>query len=627
MFSRRDFLRISGMASAAALVNWQCPALAQGGRVGEGEYDAIIIGAGLGGLSCASLLARNGLRPLVIDKRDVPGGYATSFIRNTEKGNFICEASLHGLTGSPLGAMLLEQLGLKDKLTFVPHDFTWSSLYPDFAFDSPQPWSAGGGLVNAYSALAQWFPEEEGLAGYMNCWQNLLVDIEKFYNPEGGGLPDDLSQFPYEYPTWASMLWKKKKEKIKTLAHLMKEYKIKDKRLKAILGQSWFYTGLPPAEIPAWLYLMQTGLFHSYGSFYIQGTSQSLSNALLENITDANVGGEVLLNTEVTEIIIDNGRAVGVKTKNRGEYYANAVVSNAAVPHTFGGLIPASEVPADYMEALSLCRPGTSHFNVWLGVDLDLDNNDGFKESYNNLHSNTAVYPSYKHERAYRATLQCNPEKSGFSLLCYDKIIDGFSPESCGSITLTILSDYEPWEKFETVYRELYSFDVEGKGNVKEDVTKEDYDEKKERITEKLIGGLAEKFEAVYGGLSYFSDIKDKVKDDVTIEDYYKEKEQITEKLIGLAEEYLLPGLSDRIIMKESSTPLTNVRYTYNTQGAIYGYDQTEGNSALSRLGNRTPIAGLYLASAWSNPGGGFELVMLSGKEAFKCMLEDWGLV
>jgi len=81
------------------------------------------------------------------------------------------------------------------------------------------------------------------------------------------------------------------------------------------------------------------------------------------------------------------------------------------------------------------------------------------------------------------------------------------------------------------------------------------------------------------------------------------------------------------IVMKDASTPLTNVRYTLNTRGAIYGYDQTMDNSGFNRLGNRTPIEGLYLSSAWSYPGGGYETVLLSGKEAFRCMLEDWGVI
>ncbi|RWX49050.1 all-trans-retinol 13,14-reductase/prolycopene isomerase [Candidatus Electrothrix communis] len=105
----------------------------------------------------------------------------------------------------------------------------------------------------------------------------------------------------------------------------------------------------------------------------------------------------------------------------------------------------------------------------------------------------------------------------------------------------------------------------------------------------------------------------------MTFDDYEDKKDYIAENMIKVVEEKLLPGLSGRIKMQEESTPLTNVRFTYNTGGAIYGYEQDLDNSGLSRLGNQIDqVPGLFLSGAWTNPGGGFELVLLSGKEAAK---------
>ncbi|MCI5151045.1 MAG: FAD-binding protein [Candidatus Electrothrix sp. MAN1_4] len=216
MISRREFLRISGMASAAALVNWQCPVLAQSSIESENGYDAIIIGAGLGGLSCAGFLARNGFKPLVIDQRNKPGGYATSFQRNvTGHGVFTCEASLHGITGNPISWALLDDtslgLGVSDKLNLLRHEYGWSSLYPGpFPLDIPV--SDLNGITNA---LLYMFPHErEGITGYMACWQGLLEEIEDFYNPTTVGMPADPADFPQFYPTWASMLDKMKTKKM-----------------------------------------------------------------------------------------------------------------------------------------------------------------------------------------------------------------------------------------------------------------------------------------------------------------------------------------------------------------------------------------------------------------------------
>jgi phytoene dehydrogenase-like protein len=79
------------------------------------------------------------------------------------------------------------------------------------------------------------------------------------------------------------------------------------------------------------------------------------------------------------------------------------------------------------------------------------------------------------------------------------------------------------------------------------------------------------------------------------------------------------------IEVREAATPLTNQRYTGNTQGAIYGFEQSMDNAFMNRIDNRTPVKGLYLASAWGNPGGGFTGVLMAGQNTFRKMMEDWG--
>jgi prolycopene isomerase len=88
--------------------------------------------------------------------------------------------------------------------------------------------------------------------------------------------------------------------------------------------------------------------------------------------------------------------------------------------------------------------------------------------------------------------------------------------------------------------------------------------------------------------------------------------------------EQLIPGLSTIIEVEESATPLTNRRFTRNPKGAIYGFEQSVENAYFRRIKNQTPIKGLYLASAWSNPGGGFSGVLMSGQTAFRDMMRDW---
>ncbi len=79
------------------------------------------------------------------------------------------------------------------------------------------------------------------------------------------------------------------------------------------------------------------------------------------------------------------------------------------------------------------------------------------------------------------------------------------------------------------------------------------------------------------------------------------------------------------IEVKEAATPLTNLRYTKNPEGAIYGYEQSLDNSFMNRIKNTTPFNGLYLASAWGGGGGGYQPCLESGLKAFKAVIKDWG--
>jgi prolycopene isomerase len=435
---------------------------------------------------------------------------------------------------------LLEELNVLDKITFVPHEYSWSSVFPDFSLDLPV-----GDMDLIKNILVERYPAELGLTAYMTAWKEVITEMEGLLK---NGIPEDPSQLPILYPNLAFMVFNNM-----TLADVQNYFGIADPQLRAILGQSWTYYGLPPSQIPAFYYLFSSGTYHTYGGYYLEGTSQSLSNALSEVITDA--GGEVILKTEVTEIILDNNRAVGVKAKGH-EYYGNAVVSNASVPQTFNELLPPSiELPPEYLYQISSYHTSLSSFNVWLGLNRDITNEIE--------QSNVTFHPSYDFEDAYSGAVLCDPEKCGFAMVVPDKLIDDFSPRDHSLIFLTAFSGYEPWEQFEQ---------------------------------------------------DYFAGKK---------KEYYKEKDRITESLISLAEQHLLPGLSDMIVMQEASTPLTNLRYTSNKFGAIYGYSQTLNNSGLVRIPHRTPVEGLYLSSAWSNQGAGYSSGLIGGKGALRCMWED----
>ncbi len=95
-WERRDFLKT--LLAGMPLVAWDWSIFPRGDRQGQappGTYDAVVIGAGLGGLSAAAAFARQGFKVLVLEQHSVPGGYASAF---TRPGGFTFDVSLHSTT-------------------------------------------------------------------------------------------------------------------------------------------------------------------------------------------------------------------------------------------------------------------------------------------------------------------------------------------------------------------------------------------------------------------------------------------------------------------------------------------------------------------------------------------------
>jgi prolycopene isomerase len=167
-------------------------------------------------------------------------------------------------------------------------------------------------------------------------------------------------------------------------------------------------------------------------------------------------------------------------------------------------------------------------------------------------------------EADYLSCIKGEVDKGSFSVSIYDNVYEGYSKPGTSSLMLLFLCGFEPWRRFEADYKA---------GN------KADYD---------------------------------------------REKARWTDILIRRAEKEVIPGLSSMIEVKDASTPLTNWKYTRNPEGAIYGFEQSMDNAFMNRIDNRTPVRGLYLASAWGNPGGGFAGVLLAGEQTFEKIMEDW---
>ncbi len=540
VMERRDFIKSLLAGLAITTLDWSAFPRAVGAETDEDQFDAVIVGAGLGGLSCAAAFARQGFKPLVLEKHYLPGGYATTFKR---PGGFVFDVSLHSTTvGEREGIHnLIPGFPEITDVEFVPHHNLYRAIFPDYDIRVPQK-----DLSGYIKMLIGYFPEEkEGIEAVFNDMKGVTRDINKLTSARG---QVDMSKFPTEFPdlfrcysrTWGQMV----------------DARIQNPKLKAILSSLWGYYGLPPSRLAGYYYAMPTIGYLQEGGYYPMGKSQKISDAFVKFIEDH--GGKVILKTKVEEILTKDHGAYGVKTSDGNEYKGKVIVSNADAYDTFHTMMKQDEYLKEYLARMDQLSVSLSSFQVFLGLKKDLVSEVGIND--------TEIFygTGYDPEADYQAALKADVENGGFGLTLYDNLYKGYSPEEKNIVNIIVLQGYSHWEKFEADYF---------KGNKKE---------------------------------------------------YRAEKERMAGILIDKVEKTLLPGLSKAIEIKEIGTPLTNLRYTGNYRGAVYGWDQTLDNSGPARLGHETPIKNLYLSGAWTQPGHGYGGVIWSGLECFGEIMQNW---
>ncbi len=426
---RREFLALLAASFPAATFDWSALPRATGWPWAEDQYDVIVIGAGLGGLSCAAAFARQGFKALVIEQHDKPGGYATSFAR---PGGFEFDVSLHSTSVGPRGGVynLIEGFPEITEVEFEPHPTLFRAIYPEHDIRVAQR------DPKAYvTQLTDLFPDErDGITRLFADMGGLAGELDRL-SKAGGRV--DMSTFPVDYPhvaaygdkTWGEMV----------------DASIRDPRLKAIVSAQWAYYGLPPSKLSSFYYAMPFMGYLSAGGYYPRGRSQDISSALARYIKGH--GGKVLLNTRVEKILLDGGKATGVATADGSTFTSRAVVSNADPFATFTGMIEDQSALAEYEAAWRHYSVSLSSFQVFLGLERDLVGALGLSDS------EIFIEPDYDPEASYERALAGDVEHGGVTVTLYDAIYRGYSPAGKNTLTLIVLQGYDPWKRFEADYR------------------------------------------------------------------------------------------------------------------------------------------------------------------------------
>ena len=335
-----------------------------------------VIGAGIGGMSAAARLAKNGHDVIIYENSDRSGGKC----RTEWFGDYAFDTGPSLLTLPAVYRDLFLKTGkrLEHVLDIQPVDPAFNYQFAD-----------GKSVVFPNLSNPKTYIEIEKSFGISasNSWKKLIERSERMW---------EVSREPFIESELRS-IWPLLKrwdliKQIKEISPLTSLRKLSNKldldpHLKMIVDRYATYTGSDPRSAPAVL-LTIAFVESTFGAWHIKGGIGQLSVALEQRCLDLGVKFE--FNTLVTEILVNNGRASGIKTGNGQNINSDLVVSNSDAEYTYNKLIKKeiSEAKTERRK-LKIATKSLAGFSLLLGLDntkgkkVDLNHhNVYFPENY-----------------------------------------------------------------------------------------------------------------------------------------------------------------------------------------------------------------------------------------------------
>ena len=302
--------------------------------MGKGEkYDVVIIGAGIGGLVCGCYLAKAGLKVLIVEKNDKPGGYCSSFERDGYRFD--------------VGVIGLENCHRKNIVGRIMEDLN----------------------LNKYITMRRMNPGDVVLLPrYKICiWNNINQTIEEFTK----NFPTESNRIRefFVFLKKASYQELYKKFKSYTLKKVLDEY-FKNEELKCVFkGISALLGQYPSVASALPSFLMYKGFFLD-GGYYPQGGMQNFTEGLAECFIE--YGGEIMLSCKVKKIIIKNKTAKGVILENKKIINSKFIVAACDARQVFLKMIERDNVPNRLINKIYRLFPTLSPFMIFLKMKRKL---------------------------------------------------------------------------------------------------------------------------------------------------------------------------------------------------------------------------------------------------------------
>jgi all-trans-retinol 13,14-reductase len=378
------------------------------------------------------------------------------------------------------------------------------------------------GRRNLRDMLVSRFPAEEaGIDRYFEAVRMAVASSLPFQAAKTMAPEVQAESGPFlrkNFTTWAD----------RTTREVLEEL-TSDQRLIAVLTAQFGDYGLPPAESS---FAMHALLVHHYfrGGYYPVGGSGVIAESIIPVIERA--GGLVLINAEVAQVVVQDGRAVGVRMAADGHVVrAPIIISDAGVLNTFDALLPPEAAEAAGLRAeLAEVSPSMAHLCLYLGFEETA-------EALGMPRHNLWIYPNEDYEQTIEDS-RTDPEAPlPMVYVSFPAAKDpDFERRHPGHSTVDVITaaPYEWFERWEgTKWKRRGA----------------DYEAFKNRLAERMMEALFEQ----------------------------------------------MPQLRGKVAFHEISTPLTTAHFAGYGRGELYGLDHTPDRFRQGFLQPATPIPGLYL--------------------------------
>jgi all-trans-retinol 13,14-reductase len=341
------------------------------------QWDAIVIGSGIGGLTAALLLGLHGdKRVLVLERHYEVGGFTHTFRRP----GYEWDVGLHYI-----GQMEDQRGPVRCAFDYITAgQVRWQAMpevYDRFIFEG-RDFDMVAGLEQFREKLKQSFPRENKavdryIAAVQKCnGASSLYYAEKAVPAPIAALAGTLMRFSY-------LRWAKR-----TTREVLEGF-TNNQELIGILTAQWGDYGLPPAKSSFAVHATIAEHYFAGGS-YPAGGASTIAASMVPRIEQN--GGRVVSSAEVAAILLEDSKAVGVRMIDGREFRASIVVSGAGATNTFERLLP-SGVPAleSVRNQLRKVPPSSAHLSLYVGLAKS-DGELGLKGS------NLWIYPSFDHD-------------------------------------------------------------------------------------------------------------------------------------------------------------------------------------------------------------------------------------